>query len=229
MVRPLTDSPAADCTAGGANFKAISAKPITYRQAMRELRHRMQYAGSFESWAKLSGLVHEIAEYDDPLAGRVFWRAMSEEWSGMDWIDHFEAWLMIDGYLSAWNPKDLHPDCRRARSRLPKGKISIYRGQSIHLFQGNSWTTDPAVAAWFAKNGIRGSGCPDPVVLIAEINSDEIVLAFNERGEEEIVPGIAIDDELVRVVPLAEFCAEFNVIGERPDAFDRPAAKGGAA
>ncbi len=209
------------------NIDAISCEEFEF--AATEMSRVLGWSNSFSRWNDFVAHIDKALDRDFDLGVALFWRGISEHWDVMDRIDHLQAWLMIDEFRDGRRSRWLTPEVRSSLAALPDGRFPIYRGQSARLFQGNSWTRDPAVAAWFAKDGIRGSGCPDPVVLVAEVSADDICIALDNRNEAEVILAVAPSDDERRVVPLAEFCAEFNVTGEKPDAFDRPAAKGGAA
>lgn len=69
--------------------------------------------------------------------------------------------------------------------RLPN-RVTVYRGCSRPRVSALSWTTDPAVAAEFAR-GHRGIRVPDAVVASAKIDKQYIFAVFVDRAESEVL------------------------------------------
>jgi hypothetical protein len=76
---------------------------------------------------------------------------------------------------------------REAGGTIPDAAVKIYRGISGHgrrrRLKGYSWTDSLKVACWFA---IRWE-LPNPAVLTATVQPDEILCCVNDRQEREFI------------------------------------------
>lgn len=97
----------------------------------------------------------------------------------------------------------------RGRLRMIRQKPTtvLYRGCGEHNVHGFSWTTNKAMAAWFAN---RSALDGQPVLATARFQSADLVAYFRGRNEKEVVVDIstesaktAIDDgELTYLPPI---------------------------
>lgn len=217
------ESPAAGGTANGADMtlKRPQIDNRTQRkflQAVRGMNRQMFGFGvgtfnRFDAFIEYIEEAEQIVDYD--LLSGLFWRGICDVWPSCDGIDHIRAWQMLGNFAGDWDRRWLSRDCRQMLRNLPSGRFPIYRGQSAHYLWGCSWTLSPSIAAWFAKTGLRGSGTPEPVVLVTEVEVVDIAVAINVRNEQEVVPFYHPEDEDVRIMPLDSFCAEFGVTGDK--------------
>lgn len=117
---------------------------------------------------------------DDDLAP-LFWKLVEQEWSGFDIIDHEAYCMLFARFRPWWRP----PQAVSYRS-LPE-QFVVWRGvwRSGREW-GLSWTLDRAVAEGFAR-GHRWMRNPNPIVVKAVINHDQVALALDDRRESELV------------------------------------------
>lgn len=70
---------------------------------------------------------------------------------------------------------------------LPKGKLTVYRGQIGTESRGISWTLDKKVAETFASSGGGRVRVQGGVILKRKIQSKHVLAYLTERGESEVI------------------------------------------
>lgn len=118
--------------------------------------------------------VLEFAQQLGDSEGAVFWRIVTEEWSGFDLIPHAEYEKQFTRF-SATAPGSANTD-----------SVSLFRGQDADAPVGLSWTSCPNVAAGFAR-GHRGMRNKAPVVLETIVDCAQIAFECDDRSEHEYV------------------------------------------
>lgn len=115
----------------------------------------------------------------------VFWPVMLEWWSCCDATWPWRGALMRQ--LRCHGPGlDHHSAENLALFDALPGRIAVFRGCSRARVRGASWSTDPEVAAGFAR-GHRGLRVPDPVVAQAEVAKTAVFAIFTGRDESEVL------------------------------------------
>lgn len=109
------------------------------------------------------------------------------------------AWTMAEWPLLAapadvwtsafrWATRDggyLHDDDERPLDDLPE-TIRVYRGASTEGALSMSWSSEPAIAAWFAARGMLAKS--RAYVWRADVTRDEVLARYTSgRGESEYV------------------------------------------
>jgi hypothetical protein len=112
------------------------------------------------------------------LAAGYFWPVVRSEWASFDLIDH-AAFGRLFGQMAAFRPGSL-------RSTLPRTRITIYRGSDASTPLGLSWTSNPDVAAAFAR-GHRGIHNAQPTIWVMRALPEQICFVDNNRNEAEVV------------------------------------------
>lgn len=142
------------------------------------IESRMVWCGSHE---RLGELLHLLRR----AGARTFWNALAEWWTLCD-----DTWPHRPELLRQLRRHGPGRNYLPARDRsfldaLPE-RVTIYRGCSRSRVRGVSWTTDPEIAAGFAR-GHRAIPVPDPVVVEAEVDRARILAAFTDRQEAEVL------------------------------------------
>lgn len=118
-----------------------------------------------------------VLEYSQRLGdseGAIFWRIVTEAWSGFDLIPHAEFEKQFLRFsATAPGSSGAYP-------------ITLFRGQDANALVGLSWTSCPSVAAGFAR-GHRGQWNKAPVVLETTAESSKIAFECDDRDEREYV------------------------------------------
>lgn len=115
----------------------------------------------------------------------VFWPVMVEWWTCCDATWPWRRALLRE--LRRHGPGlDYQSAEDRSRFAALPDPITVFRGCSRDRVRAVSWSTDPEVAAGFAR-GHRGISVPDPVVAQAEIDKAAVFAVINDRDENEIL------------------------------------------
>ncbi|MGQ3300175.1 hypothetical protein [Reyranella sp.] len=122
-------------------------------------------------------------DHNDDEFGCMFWRVLSEEWSGFDKIDRRVFEEMFNRFQPSWRPPETG-----FYQALP-ARFVAYRGADAREHSqglGFSWTLSRQVARSFAR-GHRGMPNDQPTLFAAILNSRDVALALNDRKEMEVV------------------------------------------
>lgn len=118
-----------------------------------------------------------------------FWRVFNECWPSCD-----DTWDWQGDLLNAFehfgreelSPQNLMTaETADFLSQLPD-RITIYRGCDKSRVKAVSWTTNPEVAKAFAR-GHRGIRRPNPVLMTARVWRRNVITAFQDRDESEVI------------------------------------------
>lgn len=126
-----------------------------------------------------------VREVGDRLTDERWWRLVGSVWTDSENIwQNFAEW---DDILNTDRPEResmMDADERRIFDELPN-EITVYRGSVAGLNEGGlSWTTDPAVARFFARRrNDKGRGVIDTGLVQKAL----VVAYFDGRNENEIV------------------------------------------
>lgn len=140
-------------------------------------------AGSFLQWlcgpegggsTKRPWHVLEFAKSLDNSEGSIFWRIVTEEWSGFDLIPHAEFEKQFTRFSST------------APGIGGSEPLRLFRGQDAADPVGLSWTSSHAVAKTFAQ-GHRGILNKEPVLLKFVAHASEVAFKCDDRDEYEYV------------------------------------------
>ncbi|MEH2567820.1 hypothetical protein [Bradyrhizobium sp. AZCC 2289] len=117
-----------------------------------------------------------------------FWKVFMIHWPNCD-----DTWALKDRLLSqlrkaagAASAIRYYGDEQRAFFESLPQVLTVYRGCSRQRAAGISWTTETKIAMQFAR-GHRQITVPEPVIVTAEVDKNDIFAVFTDRSENEIV------------------------------------------
>ncbi len=137
----------------------------------------------YSSEQRLEKLIHAVA--DQP--PEVFWPVWLNTWSVVDRVADLQPYL--PALFKRKGPAhQFFDDGMRAMLEALPGVVTVYRGCDRRFIEGIAWTTDYAVAEYFARGGRYGRP-RDPVIATGKIAkaSADLFYVVVERNEAEIV------------------------------------------
>jgi hypothetical protein len=117
-----------------------------------------------------------------------YWKVFLTHWPNCDDTSALKGQLLsqLQRAASAATPIQHYSDEQRAFFESLPQVVTVYRGCSRQRIAGISWTTEAEIAIQFA-HGHRQIPVPDPVIVTAEIDKNDILAVFTDRSENEII------------------------------------------
>ncbi len=163
-----------------------------------QIAERHQYPGMTAELAKALSS-HEFEKYatwlvprpyrplafvqvENRLSDQDYWRVLRDLWIDTEFPGRCRS-LWLDFFMSRREGRSelMKPAEHTAFAALPD-RVRIYRGAHPKHARGMSWTTERAMAEWFAKRFDR-----DDAVFTTVTPKTKIVAYFLGRGESEVV------------------------------------------
>jgi hypothetical protein len=119
--------------------------------------------------------------HDDAL----FWNGLAKWWSSFDAIDQAALQVEMLRRRAAWSSNCMLKKDLWKYGALPD-RFTVYRGQDMVGEVKILWTLDPTVAESFAR-GHRGVRHPDPIILMATTEKENVAFYQSTRKEAEVV------------------------------------------
>lgn len=157
-----------------------------------------------ELWGPQSGGSHRASEtllrlLMGAASTQEFWRIFNLGWNTCDdtWAHRGDLLNLMRRHGSG--EPFLHGDAGALYRRL-EDDVTLHRGCSADRVRGISWTTDPKIAATFAR-GHRGIPVPRAVIARAIVPKTAIFTVATERNESELI----IDPRRLRQLVITPF------------------------
>lgn len=142
-------------------------------------------AGEHLIWFSSQTRLPAMLDYLRGASRDLFWPVVLDWWSCCDATWPWRRQLLRE--LRRHGPGLEYQSAEdRARFAALPTRIPVFRGCSRARVRGASWSTDPEVAAGFAR-GHRGIRVPDAVVARAEIDKAAIFAFLTDREESEVL------------------------------------------
>jgi len=114
-----------------------------------------------------------------------YWELLATIWVDSENIRQSpHAWEELLGADRPGREAMMLPDEREAFDALPD-VIDVHQGHTTTAHDGWSWTTDKAVAEWFARRFIEDG--EQPVVTSGKVRKDRVIAYLLRRNESEIL------------------------------------------